>query len=52
MTAAWEVAPQITPRSCSRKVGRGRQIHVVFVKGEFMPPSTYLRKGFLLVTRS
>ena len=31
---------------------RGRSIYMLLVKGEFTQPSTYLTKGFLLVTRS
>ena len=47
---------QIFLRKCSKEMGGGGQgevnIYVILVKGEFIQPSTYFCRRFLLVTRS
>ena len=40
-TAAWETAPQIALRNCSKEVGGKDSIYVILVKGEYMQLSTY-----------
>ena len=51
-TAAWEIAPQIAPRDCSKEaVGEGQYIRFWW-RGILMQLSTHFTKGFLLATRS
>ena len=40
-TTAWETAPQIALRNCSKEVGGKDSIYVILVKGEYMQLSTY-----------
>ena len=40
-TAAWETAPQIALRNCSKEVGGKDSIYVILVKGEYMQLSIY-----------
>ena len=40
-TAAWETAPQISLRDCSKEVLGKDNIYVILVKGEYMQSSTY-----------
>jgi len=39
--AAWETAPQIALRNCSKEVGEKDSIYVTLVKWEHMKPSMY-----------
>ena len=39
---AWETAPQIALRNCSKEVGRKVGIHVILVKGEYLQSSAYI----------
>ena len=51
-TAAWETAPQMTLRDCSKEaVGEGQYIRFLR-KRSSKQSSAYFTKGFLLVTRS
>ena len=38
-TIAWETAPQIALRNCSKEVGEKVSIYVILVKGEYMQSS-------------
>ena len=49
-TTAWETAPQITLRDCSKEAEGKVSISVILVKGEYMQSSTYLSRRFLLVS--
>ena len=49
-TTAWERAPQIALRDCSKEAGGKVSISVILVKGECMQSSTYLSRRFLLVS--
>ena len=51
-TAAWETAPQISLRDCSKEAGGGRSIYKVLVKGELNAIKCLLYKRFSSVTRS
>ena len=41
-TAAWEIAPQIVLKNCSKEVAGKESVHVILVKGECMQSSTYI----------
>ena len=51
-TAAWEIAPQIALRNCSKEVGEAGKIsiHMIFDEGEYVQSSTYFSRRFLLVS--
>ena len=51
-TAAWETVPQIALRSCSTEAAGEAGIYKVLVKGEYMQPSTYFSRRFLLVMKN
>ena len=40
-TAAWETAPPIALRNCSKEVGGKVNIYVILVKREYMQSSAY-----------
>ena len=40
-TVAWEIAPQIALRNCSKEVGGKENIYVILVKAEYMQSSPY-----------
>ena len=41
-TAAWETAPQIALRNCSKGGGGEVSIYVILMKGEYINLSTYI----------
>ena len=55
-TGAWETAPQIALRNCSKEVeGREDSVYVILVKGEYMDNAIKARifcRSFLLVMRT
>ena len=47
-TAAWERAPQMALRGCSKEAGDGKvEIYVILVRGELMQESMYFSLFFL-----
>ena len=46
-TAAWETAPQMALRGCSKEAGDGKvEIYVILVRGELMQESMYFSLFF------
>ena len=51
-TAAWETAPQIALKNCSKETVGKVNIYVILVKRVYIESSTYFSRRFLLVTRN
>ena len=49
-TVAWETAPQIALRDCSKEAGRKVSKDVILVKEEYMQSSTYFSRSSLLIS--
>ena len=48
-TIAWETASQIALRNCLKEAEGNVSIDMILVLGEYMQPSTYFSRKFLLV---
>ena len=49
-TAAWETAPQVALRDCSKETVGKVSMYEILVKGKYMQSSTYFSRRFLLVS--